>query len=330
MIYKNLDDIYEAYDAFLVDVYGVIYDGRDIYNGALDALAKIKASGRPVVILSNTSLVASVCMEKYAYNNLMHGVHYDRFISSGEAFKQTIRQHIPGAESCFQIFERNYEIFMGSEITEAKSLQEADFVYVGSLDGLRNAFFIDNAHRKNGTKVLIEDVTSTDFHDLAGLEEVTEILDLCLKYDKQLVVANPDVFALKSVKMGGAIQKRPVICQGAIGELYERAGGKVLYFGKPHCAIYDFALSFLEGSSKPAMIGDTPWTDILGGNIAGIGTILTLTGVPGEFFKSMPPTISIDEKFDLLLREISPKMTHNSLRGISQQPNHVVERLAVS
>jgi ribonucleotide monophosphatase NagD (HAD superfamily) len=34
-----------------------------------------------------------------------------------------------------------------------------------------------------------------------------------------------------------------MICPGTFGEIYEKKGGKVLYFGKPHldvyCSIYD-------------------------------------------------------------------------------------------
>jgi HAD superfamily hydrolase (TIGR01459 family) len=328
MIYKSLNDIYHLYDSFLVDVYGVIYDGRDLYPGVLDTLEKIKASGRSVVILSNTSLVASVCMEKYARNGLLRGVHYDEFISSGEAFKRTISHHIPNAQSCFQLFIRNVEMFMNSDIRETKTLQEADFTYVGLLDKVRMSFSIDDAYKKNGESVAIEDITSTDVHDLAGLEEVAETLDTCLQCGKPLVVVNPDIFAVEYVSGRNGLQRRPVICQGAIGEFYERIGGKTLYFGKPHHPIYNFAMSFLKGREKTAMVGDTPWTDILGGNTLGIDTILTLTGISREFFRTMDPELSVEDKFNNLLESISPKMTLASLRGAPQRPTHIVEAFA--
>ncbi|MDR1365223.1 MAG: HAD hydrolase-like protein [Holosporales bacterium] len=330
MIYKSLDDIYQLYDSLLVDVYGVIYDGKDLYPGVLETLAKIKASGLSVTILSNTSLVASVCIEKYAQRGLLSGAHYDEFISSGEAFRQTISRHIPDAKSCFQLFTRNAEIFADSDIVETQTLQEADFAYVGLLDKARSSFMMDAARKKNGDEVAVEDVTSTNVHDLAGLEEVAEVLDTCLKYEKPLVVVNPDIFALEYVRYNGAMQRRLVMCQGAIGEFYERLGGKTIYFGKPHHAIYDFALSFLGNCKKTAMVGDTPWTDILGGNSAGIDTVLTLTGVSGEFLKSMELNVPVEEKFDKFLEHISPKMTPASLRRISQRPTHIIERLSAA
>jgi HAD superfamily hydrolase (TIGR01459 family) len=331
MIYKSLNDIYHLYDSFLVDVYGVIYDGRDLYPGVLDTLAKIKGSGRSVIILSNTSLVASVCMEKYARYGLLRGVHYDEFISSGEAFRRTISHHIPNSQSCCQLFIRNVEMFMDSDIVETRTLQEADFAYAGFLDKVRMSFSIDDAYKKNGEKVAIEDVTSVDVHDLAGLEEVAETLDTCLQHGKPLVVVNPDIFAVEYACGRDGLQRRPVICQGAIGEFYERIGGRTLYFGKPHHAIYNFAMSLLEGSGKKeatAMVGDTPWTDILGGNTFGIDTILTLTGVSGEFIKAMEPGIPIEDKFNRLLETISPKMTLASTRSISQRPTHIIEAFA--
>ncbi|MDR1609642.1 MAG: TIGR01459 family HAD-type hydrolase [Holosporales bacterium] len=328
MIHKSLNDIYHLYDSFLIDVYGVIYDGRDLYPGVLDTLARIKDSGRSVVILSNMSLVASVCMEQYARKGLLQGVHYDKFISSGEAFKRTISHHIPNARSCFQLFTSNVEIFRNSNIVETQTLQEADFAYVGLLDEVRMSFLMDDAYKKNGERVAIENVTSTDVHDLAGLEEAAEILDICLQHRKPLVVVNPDIFAVEYVSSGNGLQRRPVICQGAIGEFYEKMGGQTLYFGKPHHPIYDYAMSFLDGCKKTAMVGDTPWTDILGGNMFGVDTILTLTGISMEFFRAMDPELSVEEKFDKLLETISPKMTLASLRSASQRPTHIVEAFA--
>ncbi|MDR2459085.1 MAG: HAD hydrolase-like protein [Holosporales bacterium] len=328
MIHKSLNDVYHLYDSFLVDVYGVIYDGRDLYPGVLDILEKIRRSGRSVIILSNMSLVASVCMEKYARKGLLQGVHYDEFISSGEAFKRTVFHHIPNAQSCFQLFIRNVEMFMDSDIVETQTLQEAGFAYVGLLEKVRMSFSMDDAYKKNGESVAIEDITSTDVHDLAGLEEVAATLDMCLQYEKPLVVVNPDIFAIEYVSGRNGLQRRPVICQGAIGEFYEKMGGKTLYFGKPHHPIYNFATSFLKGYEKTAMVGDTPWTDILGGNTFGIDTILTLTGVSGEFLRTMNPKIPIEDRFDKLLETISPKMILASFRGVSQRPTHIVEAFA--
>ncbi len=43
----------ERYDGFILDLWGVVHDGRAPYPGVADALARLAALGKPVVFLSN-------------------------------------------------------------------------------------------------------------------------------------------------------------------------------------------------------------------------------------------------------------------------------------
>ena len=323
MIYKNLNDLFEQYDSFLIDVYGVLYNGSNFFDGTLDLLKKMKYHKKRLIILSNTTLIGDVCKKRYFAKGLIENVHYDEFLSSGEAFKQTSKNYLQNSKNYFEIFENGSEVFEGSDFKKVDSIDKADFVYVGYLN-VEKFYTVDNLKTKFGNDIAIEDMFKTDIHDINGFEKIAETLDLCLKFDKTLVVVNPDIFALELV----GNSKRPVLCQGAAGEFYERMGGKVLYFGKPYPTIYDFGKKYLDGCQKTAMIGDTLWTDILGGNMAGVDTILTLTGVSGQFFKNMPTDLSVEEKMKKLMSEISSKMTHKDLLGFSQEPNYIIESFA--
>lgn len=328
MFYKNFSDLYGNYDSFFIDVYGVLYNGSDFFDGVLDLLEKMKKANKKLIILSNTTLVSDACKMKYREKGLLENIHYDMFISSGEAFKQTLQIHISGAKTYFSAFLRNKAIFDESGLCEVESIEKSDFVYVGALNKNGKPYIADNLETKNGKIIAMEDLTSVDCHEIEGIEEISNLLDICLKENKTLVIANPDIFALENVEINGVFEKRPVLCQGIVGEFYEKFGGKVIYFGKPYSAIYDFAKKFISKSDKTAMIGDTLWTDILGGNIANIETVLTLTGVSGEFFKTMDKNLNIDEKIDELLTKISSKMTHKNMLNHSQIPTHIVESFA--
>ena len=325
MFCKNLDQLSNDYDVFLIDVYGVLYDGNVFYDGVLDYLAEMKKIGKKLIILSNTTMVADDCKIKYRPKGLSEK-HYDIFISSGEAFRRIIKDHIGSAKTYFSAFSPNNALFNKDQFKQTDTIREADFVYVGYLNS--NRFYIADAFKdRNGQLIPMEDLTSIDCHDIADFDEITQILDLSLKFNKPLVIANPDIFALEMVSTSEFSEKRPVLCQGAIGEFYERMGGKVIYFGKPYQAIYDFAKQFIPNGSKTAMIGDTLWTDILGGNMAGVDTILVLTGVSGTFMKSFVDG-DINSKVERLLSKISSKMTHKSLKEFSQIPTHIIERFA--
>ena len=324
MIFENLAPISEQYDAFFIDVFGVIFDGSKICNGVLELMKELKSAGKTLIILSNTTLVADACKEKYQALGLKKSVHYDTFVSSGEAFCQTLHEHIHGAETYFQAVSRNDEIFRNSGLREVNTIPDADFVYVGSLYTGKRLFPLRDLKTKSGVPIAMDDITSFDCHDIAGMDELAHLLDECLRFEKTLVIVNPDLFAIDTV----GSEQIPLLCSGAVGEFYEKMGGKVVYFGKPYPATYDYAKKFIQHNAKVAMIGDTPWTDILGGNTAGIDTSLTLTGVSGEFIKTMDDDLSLTEKVEKLINEISPKMVHRDLKKFSQSPKHIIKRFA--
>ena len=327
MIYKSVAEIYEKYDSFFVDVYGVIYNGIDIFDGVLDLMKKMKDSGKNIIILSNATLVSEECQEKYAKRGLINGVHYNKFISSGEVFCSCYKEYIPNAKSFYSTFNRNEKLFSRLDLVESKSIELADFIYVGSLNNSKKSYTVDDAKLKSGKSIAIEDLIHTDYHDIEGFEPIAELLDKCLKLNKPLVVADPDIFVIERVEKNGEVSRRPVLCQGGVGEFYERAGGKVIYFGKPYQPVYNFAKKFLNGCSKTAMIGDTLWTDILGANGANIDSILVLTGVSGQFLKEIPGD-DIGQKLETLSSGISKKMTHYSFSTVPQIPTYIAQSFA--
>ena len=70
-------------------------------------------------------------------------------------------------------------------------------------------------------------------------------------------------------------------CAGALADIYEEVGGKVVWYGKPYPAIYDHALSLAGNPSKPAVlaIGDGLQTDMLGAARYGIDAIFVSHGI---------------------------------------------------
>jgi HAD superfamily hydrolase (TIGR01459 family) len=90
---------------------------------------------------------------------------------------------------------------------------------------------------------------------------------------------NPDRLVIR----GGV----PEACAGAIADLYERLGGRVTWYGKPHEAIYRHAL---ERAGNPPTeqvlaIGDGLQTDILGAARMGFDAIFVSGGIhAGENF----------------------------------------------
>jgi ribonucleotide monophosphatase NagD (HAD superfamily) len=85
---------------------------------------------------------------------------------------------------------------------------------------------------------------------------------------KKLVCTNPDLTVYKSGKIE--------ICAGAIANVFEKIGGKVIYFGKPHKEIYNLCLNKNE---KTLVIGDNLKTDIKGANNLNLDSLFITNGV---------------------------------------------------
>ncbi len=84
---------------------------------------------------------------------------------------------------------------------------------------------------------------------------------------------NPDICTVKG---------RQIVPEtGLLGKYYELIGGEVIYYGKPHKRIYEYALevSGITDKSKVIAIGDNVDTDIKGAKEFGIDEYLVDTGL---------------------------------------------------
>lgn len=90
---------------------------------------------------------------------------------------------------------------------------------------------------------------------------------------------NPD----RVVVRGGV----PEACAGALADMYEAMGGKVIWYGKPHAAIYEHALRRAGGpaSGQVLAIGDGLQTDMLGAACRNFAAVFVAGGIhAGEAF----------------------------------------------
>ena len=337
-IKNNILDVSEDYDTLFIDMYGVMFDGITLFENTLETLETLIKSGKNIVIVSNTSQTADDAKFGYSQRGMLSGVHYTEVATSGSFLNYFIKNHfdefanslgISGNKATFKTLFVGYEnVFENTPITKVEDYDDADFIYVGVPRLGHGAIRIDDLS-ENGQPVNIEDVISKDWMRLKssdgyqGLAEFAMLLDACLKKNKTLLIANPDIFAHGSVDHSN--EKVPIVTQGCIGAYYEKLGGKAVYFGKPYTGIFEYAKTLVPNAEKIAMVGDTPWTDVLGGNRSGLDTVMTLTGVPSEFLKKISNDMSIPEKIDYLLNRIALKMSEGSKEVI---PTHIVRKFA--
>lgn len=239
------------YDAFILDLWGVLHDGVTAYPAAMAALRELRASAKRVGILSNGPRRAASVAQRSAELGITPDL-YDVIHSSGEEAWLLLAQRRNSlvadlGHHCLPIVPpKDRSLLNGLDLDLTDNPARADFVLLSGTDR--------------------PEETVADYE--AQLQAVR-------KYRLPMICANPDL----EVVRGGVRE----ICAGAIAARYEAIGGEVRYFGKPHPEVYDRCLRAL-GSPPPRRtlaVGDSLRTDIAGAARAGIDSLFIIGGIHG-------------------------------------------------
>lgn len=241
----GLTEITDRFDAFLIDQFGVLRDGRGPYPDAAKTLVALKARGKKNIILSNSgkrSQENSVRLAELGFTP----ESWDWFLTSGEtAFRIMVKEAQYGHTRCLLISRDDDTSPLGGlDIIRTFSADAADFILIAASEG--------------------------DIHPLAYYQE---LLAPAAARKLPCFCTNPDkVMLTKGGTAYGA---------GRIAELYEELGGTVRWIGKPFPDIYQQAREFLGGipPERICCIGDSVENDIAGAVSAGFASILVTTGI---------------------------------------------------
>lgn len=246
---EGLAEIAHLFDAFLVDQFGVLHDGHDAYPGAIDGLARLKATGAKVGLISNSGKRASPNIDRFTGLGFARS-SFDAFTTSGEvAWGMLAKGGLapPGARCLVLSRGADPHALAGLDATAAESGAECDLVLIAGSEG-----------------------------DRLSMDHYRRLLEPAAARGVPALCTNPDYVMLTP--------SGPRFGAGEIARAYEAMGGGVTYVGKPHAAIYDAALAAL-GRPDPARtlcIGDSLAHDVAGGAGAGLKTLLVSGGVPQE------------------------------------------------
>lgn len=275
----RLSDLAADYDAILCDVWGVIRDGRSVIPEALDALARYRAQGGTVVLLSNSPRRAASLVTHLTQLGAPRAA-FDDAVSSGEATFAELERRAPGpAYKLGPAFDD--PLYDGTGL-EFAPLAQAAFV---SCTGL----------------VDYETETPDDYEDLLREAQLRGLT---------LVCANPDVV----VQLGDTL----AYCAGALARRYEEMGGAVVIAGKPNPPIYDLAYARIEalrgatGKDRILAVGDGPDTDIKGALAEGLDALFITAGIhagrfSGGFDRSHAEALLAEQ--GLSARFVAPALT---------------------
>jgi len=89
---NHLSEIFNAYDTFIIDLWGVIHDGINLNKKAIEAVGELKKNSKKIVFLSNAPRPSSKVVD-FLLKMKMDEKYLTNVMTSGEAAMQAINQN---------------------------------------------------------------------------------------------------------------------------------------------------------------------------------------------------------------------------------------------
>lgn len=245
----GLAEVADRYDVLLCDVWGVLHNGRESFAGAREALARFRAERGPVVLISNAPRPNGPILEQLDSLGVPRAA-WTRVVTSGDATRALLAERAPGPV-CKLGPDRDWPLYDGLAL-DAADIEHAAFICcTGPYD--------DEADEPEDYRAPFAGAVER------GLE---------------FICANPDIVVQRGDKL--------IYCAGALAQLYQSLGGRVLMAGKPYPAIYELALSEAERAAGAPLdrkrvlcVGDGLPTDIRGANAQDLDVLFVANGIHG-------------------------------------------------
>ncbi len=194
----HLAEIYNHYDTFVIDLWGVMHNGITLYPMAIEAIDNLKKHSKKIVFLSNAPRPSAKVID-FLSKMKMDKRYLSNVVTSGEAAMIAINKKVFGKSFYHLGPPRDTSIF--EDVKDCRtSIEKCDFILcTGFLD----------EHEEN-----------LDYYKNFLLKHTS----------KKLICTNPDLTVHRGDK--------EEYCAGYIAKIFENLGGKVVYYGKPHKEIY--------------------------------------------------------------------------------------------
>ncbi len=242
-VIQSLRDIAGAYDAIVLDQWGVLHDGTAPYPGAVEALERLHQDGICLAVLSNSGERAAPNEQRIAEIGFAPDL-FDCIMTSGEALWRDIYQgHVHQTR------------FFPIERAVGDAAAWVDGLKISMTDDLGDA----------------QAILLMGLPDGSSVRNWSAVMDQARQRNLTAYCSNPDC---SSPRSGG----ETVVSPGALAHAYQERGGHTVFYGKPHRPVFE-ALEAALSSRRLLMVGDSLQHDIAGAIGVGWDSVLVKGGL---------------------------------------------------
>ena len=204
---KNLDQngfrsIVNNYDLFFIDIWGVIHNGINLFDEAVNTLENLKKLNKEYVLLTNAPR-PNFSVVNFLKKMGLDDKHCSRVYASGQAALMFLKKKYKNNKFFHIGPPRDFDLFLSFKENKVNNLNNCEFILCTGL-------FDENMDNLDYYKDLLKH-----------------------KINLKMICTNPDLVVDKG--------NRTEFCAGTVAKIFEDLGGKVDYFGKPYPLIYELS-----------------------------------------------------------------------------------------
>jgi len=252
---KSFRSVVKNYKAVFFDAFGVLKNHKGLIPGIEKTFEYLDRKGIRYYILTNDSSRSPEALARWYQDRGIMQVTTDKILSSGMLAMEFFKAKVTNGKAV---------AYLGTE-------GSAHYIETAGLQTVA----VKNIDLNN-----IDHIESFAFLDDEGFnwnEDINKTINLLRKKNMTVVVANTDI--------NYPVSKNDIsVAVGSLADMVENIVGKnFIRFGKPDAQMfllaYERALQDISlKRSEILMVGDTLYTDIIGGNKFGLDTVLVLSG----------------------------------------------------
>ncbi len=247
---KNLDlnglqSIADNYDLFYIDLWGVIHNGINLHEQAIAVLKELLKNKKMFVLLTNAPR-PNETVRNFLKKMGMSKEFREHVFTSGEAALNYLKKSFISKKFYHIGPPRDFDLFNLFEKNKSEDIIDSEYLLCTGL---------------------------FDDHD----KDLIYYKSLLEKHiNKKMICTNPDLIVDR-----GEVRE---LCAGSVAMVFEKMGGEVVYFGKPHPEVYNQSIN--NNNKKVLAIGDNLNTDIRGANLLNYDSLLISNGIHRDEIKN--------------------------------------------
>jgi len=252
---RSFKNIVTNYKAVFFDAFGVLKNHQGLIPGIIKTFEFLDQKGIKYYILTNDSSRSPEALAKWYQDRGVWQVTSDKILSSGMLAMEYFKVKVPDGNAVAYLGTENSAHYIETAGLKTIAVKDID---LNNLDNIESFAFLDD-------------------EGFNWSNDINKTINLLRKKNMTVVVANTDINYPVS-------QNDISVAVGSLADMVEKIVGKMfIRFGKPDAQMFllafERALQDIDVKrNEILMVGDTLYTDIIGGNKFGLDTVLVLSG----------------------------------------------------